>query len=320
MAADPKPKRNIILSSQVAQALAVIGDRWAMLVIRDVFLGFRRFEDLRERSGAARGTLASRLKRLVANGILYRNPYQSSPRRYEYRLTDKGLDLYPIVLTTWSWETKWGGDYGLPPALIHKRCGNTMAPRFVCAECRRPIEIYDVRYTAGIADPAAAAIPPRFQRRSKKRDEPGEEVDARFFHILDIIGDRWTGLVTAAAYFGLQRFDDIAKGIGIATNILADRLKLLVDQGVFERRAYRQRPQRYEYVLTEKGRDLYKVSLAMHEWANRWIIRDGPKPLILHHKPCGSELKLETVCGECGEELAPGDVSFEREERQAKSG
>ena len=87
---------DFILSSQVAQALSVIGDRWAFLIIRDVYLGARRFEDLRQRTEAARGTLTSRLKSLVAAGILYKEPYQQSPTRYEYRLTEKGLDFEDI--------------------------------------------------------------------------------------------------------------------------------------------------------------------------------------------------------------------------------
>ncbi len=101
--AKPAIDPGLILNSQVAQALTVIGDRWAFMVIRDVYLGVRQFEELRRRGNAARGTLTSRLKKLVQHGILYKNPYQTSPIRYEYRLTDKGLDLYPVVLTMWQW-------------------------------------------------------------------------------------------------------------------------------------------------------------------------------------------------------------------------
>lgn len=318
MKPEHRRRKDTILTSQVAQALAVIGDRWAMLVIRDVFLGFRRFEDLRQRSGAARGTLASRLRRLVENGILYKNPYQSSPPRYEYRLTDKGLDLYPIILNIWNWETRWGGGHQLPPQLIHKSCGRPMTPRFVCGECQQPIALHDVRFEAGEADPKAAAVPPRFQRRSKSRGKSDEAVDERFFHTLDIIGDRWTGLVNAAAYFGLHRYDDIAKGIGIATNILSDRLKLLVNHGVMERRAYQKRPVRYEYHLTEKGRELYPIAVSMHEWANRWIVEEERRPLRLIHKPCATPLRSRMICSECGEQLRPADVYFDRDQERPR--
>ncbi|MEJ2604322.1 MAG: helix-turn-helix domain-containing protein [Gammaproteobacteria bacterium] len=313
MSAKKPVEQDLILTSQVAQALAVIGDRWAMLIIRDVFLGFRRFEDLRQRSGAARGTLASRLKRLVDNGILYKNPYQLSPPRHEYRLTDKGLDLYPILLAIWRWDTEWGDDKELPPALIHAPCGKSMKPVFVCRECGEPINLYDVRFIAGEADSKAAPVPPRFQRRSKGRGKSEDAADERFFHTLDIIGDRWTGLVTAAAYFGLSRYDDIARGIGIATNILSDRLKLLVRHGVMERRAYQKRPVRYEYRLTQKGMDLYLVAVTMHEWANRWILDRDRRPLRLMHKPCGEPMVTRAVCSECGEGLRAEDVSFDRD-------
>ncbi len=318
MAAESRAERELILNSQVAQALAVIGDRWAMLVIRDVFLGFRRFEDLRHRSGAARGTLASRLKRLVENGILYRNPYQLSPPRYEYRLTDKGLDLYPVLLSIWKWDTEWGDDRELPPQLIHKVCSKPMKPVFVCGACGEPIRLYDVRFVPGEDDRRAKPVPPRFQRRSKSKGRSETAADERCFHTLDIIGDRWTGLVAAAAYFGLRRYDDIARGIGIATNILSDRLKLLVDNGVMVRRAYQQRPVRYEYRLTEKGMDLYLVAVMMHEWANRWIVDRDRQPLVLIHNPCGQRLESRMVCSECGGTLRPEDVAYDRNAWQAQ--
>ncbi|WP_405221472.1 winged helix-turn-helix transcriptional regulator [Lentisalinibacter sediminis] len=323
MAADSrsgKAEQDLILNSQVAQALAVIGDRWAMLVIRDVFLGFRRFEDLRHRSGAARGTLASRLKRLVENGILYRNPYQMSPPRYEYRLTDKGLDLYPVILSVWNWDTRWGFGGESHPELVHKHCGHAMQAEFRCSACAEPITMYSVRFEPGAPDSKGAAVPARFQRRSKKDSKSSQAADQRFFHTLDVIGDRWTGLVTAAAYFGLRRYDDIAKGIGIATNILSDRLKLLVHHGIMERKAYQKRPVRYEYRLTEKGMDLYLVALTMHEWANRWIVAPDRRPLELIHRPCGEPLVSAMVCSECGEALKPEDVDFDRDAYRPRRG
>ena len=130
---------DLILGSQVAQGLAVIGDRCAFLIIRDVYLGVRRFEELRKRTEAARGTLASRLKSLVEHDILYKNPYQSSPVRYEYRLTDKGLNLYPMVLLMWNWEHKWGQNQYLPATLTHRTCGKEMTPVYRCTACKEEV-------------------------------------------------------------------------------------------------------------------------------------------------------------------------------------
>jgi DNA-binding HxlR family transcriptional regulator len=316
--AKPAIDPGLILNSQVAQALTVIGDRWAFMVIRDVYLGVRQFEELRRRGNAARGTLASRLKKLVQHGVLYKNPYQTSPIRYEYRLTDKGLDLYPVVLTMWQWEMTWGQGRFLPPELVHKRCGNTVLPVFRCSECHAGVVPQDVEFSPGRRANSAKKVPARYQRRSRIRSETGAEESA--FTLFSIIGDRWTSLVIAAAFFGMQRFDDIASSIGIATNILADRLKLLVETGVLVRRPYHERPARFEYHLSDKGRDLYAITIAMHEWADRWLIDKDKKPLLLRHSPCDKPFKSELVCSACEEALRPADVSFNRERRRRKAG
>ena len=312
----PKVDPDIILRSQVAQGMAVIGDRWAFMIIRDIYLGVRQFEELRRRSGAARGTLASRLKALVRHGILYKNPYQSAPIRYEYRLTDKGLDLYPVVLMAWRWETRWGKGRDLPPELIHDSCGNSVTPSYRCGHCHVDAMPQDMKFARGKKSSPANKIPPRYQRRSNTRAEHGDDVDQRFFTILDVVGDRWTSLVVAAAFFGLQRYDEIASSIGIATNILSDRLKLLVRTGILDRTPYQQKPVRYEYHLSPKGRDLYAHTLAIHEWAERWLIKKGEQPLVLEHKPCGKAFRSEMICDACGEKLEARDISYDRQRRE----
>jgi len=100
----------------------------------------------------------------VENGILYRNPYQMSPPRYEYRLTDKGLDLYPVILSVWNWDTRWGSGSESHPALVHKRCGHAMQAEFRCSACAEPITMYSVRFVPGEPDSKSAAVPARFQR------------------------------------------------------------------------------------------------------------------------------------------------------------
>lgn len=285
----------------------MIGDRWAFLIIRDVYQGVRRFEELRRLRGAPRGTLASRLKSLVKNGILYKNPYRDSPVRYEYRLTDKGLDLYPVVLMIWCWEKQWGKDTEQPRALIHTTCRQSTYPQFRCRHCHVGLKIQDVTFRAGLHPATAQRVPPRFQRRSKSHDSLARNPRQHSLHYLDIIGDRWTALVVAAAFFGLRRYDEILTGIGIATNILSDRLKLLVDAGVLERLPYQDKPVRYEYRLSAKGQDIYASTVAMHEWANRWIIGDGEQPIMLQHK-CGEAFESEVVCDACDKLLVPSEV------------
>jgi DNA-binding HxlR family transcriptional regulator len=304
------------MSSPVARALSVIGDRWVCLILRDVFLGIRQFEDLRRRSGAARGTLTSRLKKLVENNILYKTPYQDSPTRYEYRLTEKGLDLYPFVLAVWAWETRWSDESHIPPVLTHSLCGKSMQPVYRCNHCHSAINMREVSFKAGQTGSSANKFPARSQRRSRSSPVSGAGVDRRFFHVLDIIGDRWTGMLMAALYFGLNRHDQIAEALGIATNILADRLKLLVSVGVLQRIPYQQKPLRHEYRLTDKGAALYTNVLQMHEWASRWLLDDDDQALILTHKPCGASLQSELVCSECQQALKVTEVIFDHDFEQ----
>jgi DNA-binding HxlR family transcriptional regulator len=280
--------------------------------MRDMFLGYRRFEELRRRTGATRGTLTARLKSMVGNDLLFKSSYQEAPRRYEYRLTEKGLDLYPFMLAVWAWETSWSDESHIPPVLTHALCGQNMRPTFRCGECHLPIAMKEVTFKAGISQNKTKPIPARAQRRSRSVGVSVEGVDRRIFHVLDVLGDRWTGLVIAALYFRLRRYDEIAEALGVATNILADRLKLLLSVDVLERIPYQQKPLRHEYRLTEKGTALYNSTLQLHQWASRHLLEPDEKPLQLLHQPCGAEVHSELICSECGEALNASEVTFER--------
>lgn len=145
--------RNDVCS--VARTLEFFGDRWTILVLRDAFLGRRRFDDLHRTIGCARNILADRLRKLVAAGILERRLYQERPRRFEYRLTERGLDLYPALVALMQWGDKHLGD-GEGPAVVleHKACAHLSEPRMVCSHCREPIDARGMR-----ALPGPAALP-----------------------------------------------------------------------------------------------------------------------------------------------------------------
>jgi DNA-binding HxlR family transcriptional regulator len=133
------------MQCSIARALSVIGDRWTLLVLRDAFLRTRRFDDFQHRLGVTRHLLAGRLKKLVAAGILEKVRYQEKPARYEYRLTDKGRDLYPVIVALLRWGDHWmAGKEGPPLALVHKSCGHRMHPALVCPDCGEPIAPQDV--------------------------------------------------------------------------------------------------------------------------------------------------------------------------------
>ncbi len=130
----------------VARGVSVVGDPWTLLVLREAFLGTRRFEDFHASIGASRAVLSGRLEKLVENGIFERRPYQEKPTRHEYRLTEKGLDLYPVIAALLRWGDRWmAGAAGPPVELVHRHCGCTTTPTLVCSECREPLRAHEMK-------------------------------------------------------------------------------------------------------------------------------------------------------------------------------
>jgi len=125
---------------------------------------------------------------------------------------------------------------------------------------------------------------------------------------VDLLGDWWTPLVLREAFLGVRRFDDMQRSLGIGRNVLTQRLKRLVDEGLLDRVRYQEKPDRYEYVLTEQGRDFYPVLAAMAAWGDRWLSGDEGPPVIFHHQPCDHDMTAKVVCSECGEEIKVRDV------------
>lgn len=140
------------MTCSVARSLSVVGDRWTMLIIRDAFLGIRRFENFQSDLRMTRHRLAARLQKLVDEGILKRVQYQDRPRRFEYRLTEKGLDLYPIVVSLLGWGDRWmAGADGPPIELVHRSCGEHITPIYTCPQCHQELTARDVSARPGPA-------------------------------------------------------------------------------------------------------------------------------------------------------------------------
>lgn len=134
----------------VARSVAVIGDRWTLMLLRDAFLGVRRFDDFERRLGISRSIIADRLKHLVDEGVLRREAYQENPVRHEYRLTDKGLSLHPVMMAIVHWgDVHYAGEAGPPLLHRHKACGCDFVPVTTCSECHEPIGARDVEVRAG---------------------------------------------------------------------------------------------------------------------------------------------------------------------------
>ena len=124
---------------------------------------------------------------------------------------------------------------------------------------------------------------------------------------VEVIGEWWTPLVLREVFFGRRRFEEILQGLGISRNILTDRLATLVEHGILDRVRYQEAPVRHEYRLTEKGRDLFPVLVALQNWGDRWESPSGA-PIVLYHRDCEEPVGAALTCATCGGEIHAGNV------------
>jgi DNA-binding HxlR family transcriptional regulator len=139
----------------VAQCLEVVGEWWSMLIVRDAFFGVKRFDEFRERLGISRNILNQRLVRLVEAGVLSKEAYSEHPPRYDYRLTAKGRDLWPVLTAMRQWGDRHAAPQGPPLQLRHRSCGQITDAVIVCSACGAPLEALDVR-----GEPGPGAVEP----------------------------------------------------------------------------------------------------------------------------------------------------------------
>jgi DNA-binding HxlR family transcriptional regulator len=126
---------------------------------------------------------------------------------------------------------------------------------------------------------------------------------------MEILGERWTFLILRESFYGVRRFSDMQRNLGIARNILSTRLQTLVRAGILERRRYQEEPERFEYRLTAAGRDLYPAMVTLMRWGDEHLCDHGA-PVVLRHT-CGHAADPVLVCSHCGEALDPHDVTPE---------
>ena len=155
------------MECSVARALDNVGEWWTMLIIRDAFLGTRRFDQFQSNLGITRHRLSERLGKLVDHGVLVKVPYQERPLRHEYRLTRKGLGLYPVLMSLARWGDEWMDQgEGVPLEYVHRRCGKPTRPELACSECGETLRPEEVTPRLG----------PALQQLARDITEAGEEL------------------------------------------------------------------------------------------------------------------------------------------------
>jgi DNA-binding HxlR family transcriptional regulator len=293
------------LDCSVFAAVEAVGDAWSWLVLNDAIIdGTSRFDAFQARLGIARSTLSTRLSALCANGLMAR-------RTRDYVLTERGRDFLACLMTAMAWGDRWFTD-GLdtPVRVSHVRCSERIHGVLRCAACNDVVRAGDVtfdrlpRAVSGAADQAQRHRAPGLDLLQRPRPS---SVAAT----LQVLGDRWSALIVRELFYGSHRFDEFGQRLGIASNILAQRLRRLVDHGIVAKNAYQIRPTRHEYRLTDKGLDLYPVPLSMLAWGDRWVAHGRP-PVKLTHRTCGRRLVPELSCSACASRITRPDLVFER--------
>ncbi len=297
-------------ASSINRALDEIGDKWCLLIIQEVFWGINSFSEMLAATGVSRGVLTNRLNWLQEVGCLRKTADKEGGRRMHYHLTRKSIALYDSALMALAWERRFFSTPELDYVVLqHRNCGKAFNPEMRCRQCDREVVAADVSYRPG---PGATMDErdKKVRRRSSIAVHEAPAARAVYKNLIHVTGDRWTANLIALAFHRLHRFDEFHRELPVATNILSDRLKFLVNEGVFRQQAYQHKPLRYEYHLTDKGEALFPWFIAIQQWGDQWCDPEGKgKPVIASHD-CGGELVGEVRCGACGELLLAHEVDF----------
>lgn len=299
---DHETVSHLVRNCSVERTLAIVGDAWAFLVLREFYMGARRFEQICRALEVPRSTLSNRLSHLCDAGVI-------DKRGTDYRLTESGKDLYLVMLALMRFGDKYLlDDRGPPLTLIHDACSQPFTPETACSECGGTVHSGNVTYRDG---PGAGMAPQqdRPQRRRRKGAQNFERNrPSSVSRTVEIVAERWTFLILREFFFGVRRYEQLRENLGIAPNILSDRLSHLVERGILNKEIYSESPVRLEYRLTSTGRDLYLPLIQMLSWGDRWL--GYPPPLILTHQDCGKDFQPLIVCSHCREPVEAASVHY----------
>jgi DNA-binding HxlR family transcriptional regulator len=299
-------KHETIRACSIWRALDVVGDVPVMLILEQSFLGHHRFEEFVAEAGLARSVVSNRLASLVKSGVLAK----AVERREGYSLTEMGLELLPVALTIRAWQHRWEpGERDISVRLVHRDCGASTKPQARCGDCHEEIDPRAVDWAPG---PGLAQVTPVYTRRRQQTASASAKRSNRTMvdSVIELFGDRWATLVVRACFTGIHRFDEIQRDTLMATNILSGRIERLRAQGIIKAVLYSEHQDRFEYRLTEKGRDLYTVLLALLQWGDRWFADVKGPPLLLTHRSCSNPLVMVITCSHCGGKLEPANIVF----------
>lgn len=299
----------------ISMANGIVGDEWTLWILEMALSGVTQYNEWLRAGPISSSVLTARLGRLVETGIMERVRYNSRPPRHDYRLTYRGRQMWPILLTMWAWERIWVEDPSEHlPQMRHTRCGNLFAPVLVCESCDLDVEPRDVQGRLGPSGEWSRSVPSAATRR---RSHSGTRPTELITQTMALVGNRWSAALIGAAFLGASRFGEFEQQIGAPPTIVAERLRTFCDIGVLVQSPNPLRPDWVFYHLTDKGRAFYPVVASVIEWAQRWFHSpDGPA-LRLEHLKCHRAFHPRLVCSQCRERLRGSAVQVVRNPEDA---
>jgi DNA-binding HxlR family transcriptional regulator len=298
-------------ANAVGLTLGLVGDEWNLLILRYALMGVRRYGEWRKAMPVSHAVLTRRLASLTGMAILEKAGDESQGRRFEYRLTKRGRDLWPVLLTIWAWESAWVPEHVESlPRMVHRTCGKEFLPILSCAACGEAVRPRDITGGFGPSGTWERSVPAATTRRRSGATAEGGA--GMFPQTMALIGNRWSAAILGAAFQGLHRFRDFEQRLGAPPTIVAERLRSFCDLGVFEQAPSAERADWLSYHLTEKGRAFFPVVITTIDWGQRWFRAEEGPALVYTHRGCGRDFRAQLRCDACAAPLRGNEVVVER--------
>jgi DNA-binding HxlR family transcriptional regulator len=294
----------------IYQAADLLGDAWSWMILRDaIFDNVTRFTDFQLRLGISRRVLSNRLDTLTEGGLFERRGAREEGGHLLYVLTPMGRDFLSCLMTAMHWGERWFPDLEESDGhAVHKRYGHRLTAVLRCSECFQLIKAREVAVVA--IHRASADLIGAKRLRTPNLEALERSKPSAIVRTLRVFGDRWSSLIIRECFLGTRRFGIFEEHLGIAPNILTNRLERLVAFGVLVKKPSPSQAGWLEYRLTEQGLDLYSVPLSMLKWAEKWLAK-GTSRTDLRHKVCGKRFSAVLTCSTCSEPIGIDDIAIQ---------
>ena len=298
--------------SSISAALDIVADQWALLIIRDLFVGVHTWKRLSDSLAISPATLKRRLNSLIVAGCVSRMQ-EAGKKQVRYQLTAQGIELFPFLMAAREWQLRWDARPEARVSKWHHSCGEPLRCAPFCSSCGDEVcsgEVSLVDETLRIE--GAVSPTKRYRQASAKADDANSNLAVGRPKVVDVLGDSRITAVMAALLRGIHRFDAIQQFTGLPPATVSSRLRRIQLLGLGHTRLYQENPDRLLYQPSEAGRDLLSLSLQLMQWGNKWL----PDSIRLRteaiHRPCGQPLGSVMRCGHCHGAVTYSSVSNSR--------